>query len=189
MNATQTYTQALLARFSVPAARSANAGSDFYNLLASAVTAAGAAAGNLNSGRRESLIPKDLQSEGEKMSFITAQRDRLNILLRVLDTEAQELQAAEHHALQNRTSSINVDGSMDDDEEMTQRPPSGLSAWSALSKSRSEVDFEKIDAESGAEDEGSTVRRRNVPQQQGGWMPWNWSAATAPPGASSGADQ
>lgn len=185
----QTYTQALLSRFSVPAARSANAGTDVYNLLASAVAAAGTAAGTLNNGRRESLIPRDLQSSGEKMTFITAQRERLNILLSALENEAQEVQAAEQHAHQNRARSMNVDGP-DEDDEVTQRPPSGLSAWSALSKSRSEVDFEKIDAESGAEDEGS-VRRRNVPQQHGGWMPWNWSAAgqQPPPGTSSGMDQ
>lgn len=192
-SATQTYTQTLLARFSVPAARSANAGADFYNLLAGAVAAAGTAAGNLNNnGRRDTLIPKDLQSSGEKISFIAAQRERLNLLLSALDNEAQELQAAEQHAHQHRTTSMNVDGgpgAMDEDEEATQRPPSGLSAWSGLSKSRSEVDFEKIDAESGAEDEGS-MRRRNVPEQQGGWMPWNWGAAQQPPaGASSGVDQ
>lgn len=178
----QTYTQALLARFSVPAARSAgvNAGADFYNLLAGAVTAAGAAANNLQSGRRESLIPKDLQSSGEKISFIAAQRERLNILLSALETEASELQAAEQHQQVDRSMSMNVDGA-DEDGEPTQRPPSGLSAWSGLSKSRSEVDFEKIDAESGAEDEDG-LRRRNVPQQQGGWMPWNWGAAgQAPP--------
>lgn len=65
---------------------------------------------------------------------------------------------------------MQLDGS---EEELTQRP---LSAHSGLSKSRSETDFEKIDAESGAEDQDGegTVRRR----QAGGssWMPWGWGS-------------
>lgn len=196
----QGYTQSLLARFSVPAARwtgSANAGTDFYSLLAGAVSAASTVTAGTRGtatqpGGAESLIPSNLKSSGEKMSFITAQRERLNILLSALETEAQTLQNQPPQT-SARSTSINIDGHGGDEDEPTQRPPSGLSMWSALSKSRSEVDFEKIDAESGAEDENAALRRRNVSTgSNGGWMPWNWSSGTptgGPPGTSSGVDQ
>ncbi|KFA55880.1 hypothetical protein S40293_06927 [Stachybotrys chartarum IBT 40293] len=197
----QSYTQSLLARFSVPSARwaaAANPSSDFQNLLASAVSAlstagglAGAGAGaNIPSSGR--LIPSHLQSPVDKMSFIAAQRDRLNILLRALDREAQELQHSEEHASHHRRApSMAFDGH--DDDEPTQRPPSGQSGWSGLSKSRSEVDFEKIDAESGAED-NDALRRRNVTSGStpggGSWMPWGWGGGGTPDaGRSTGMDQ
>lgn len=148
------------------------------------MSAATSAAGN----RGSTVIPSNLQSSGEKMTFIAAQRERLNILLSALDDEAQELQRTEALKAQQRgqqAARLNID-STDDDNEPTQRPPSGLSMWSALSKSRSEADFEKIEAESGAEDD-LAIRRRNV-AGQGGWMPWNW-AGGANPGTSSGVDQ
>ena len=200
----QGYTQSLLARFSVPNARwtaPTNAGSDFYNMLAGAVSAATAAAasrGGMGAAGDSSLIPSNLQSSGEKMTFIAAQRERLSILLSALDNEAQELQRGEDLRAQQpaqqpaqqqtaRKTPLNID-SADEDEDATPRPPSGLSMWSALSKSRSEVDFEKIEAESGTEDENS-VRRRNVSGGGGGWMPWNWSGSGVDQGTSSGADQ
>lgn len=171
----QGYTQSLLARFSVPAAKwtgSANAGADVYNLLASAVTAAATAAGHSH-GAENSIIPPNLQSSGEKMTFIAAQREKLATLLSALDAEAQQLQTADAQA------HLDV---ADEDGEPTQRPPSGLSA---LSKSRSETDFEKIEADS--EDEASLRRRQNAPGG-GGWMPWSWGAAHDP-AKSSGVDQ
>ncbi|KAG9254726.1 TB2/DP1, HVA22 family-domain-containing protein [Emericellopsis atlantica] len=182
----QGYTQSLLARFSVPAAKwtgSANAGADVYNLLASAVTAAATAAGH-SRGAENSIIPPNLQSSGEKMTFIAAQREKLATLLSALDAEAQQLQTADTQAHQTRTSPMHLDAA-DEDGEPTQRPPSGLSAWSALSKSRSETDFEKIEADS--EDEASLRRRQNA-SGGGGWMSWSWGAANDP-AKSSGVDQ
>lgn len=197
----QSYTSALLARFSVPAARwatPANSGADFYNLLAGAVSAvaganagAGARSGGSDApgpGLLGTLIPSNLQSSSEKMTFIDAQRQRLNILLSALEREAQQIETdkardASAHA-QHRAPSMAYDGAGEEDET-TQRPPSGLSMWSGLSKSRSEADFEKIDAESGGEEE-SSIRRRNASNNSGGggsWMPWAWGA-----GASSGGD-
>ncbi|KAK2056721.1 HVA22 family TB2/DP1 protein [Colletotrichum caudatum] len=178
---TQTYTQSLLARFSVPTARWApagHAGSDFYNLLAGAVSAAtNAAAGGGAPGQHQdlsksgSIIPPELKG-GERMSFIAAQRERLAFLLKALDREAAASETAEGPG---RPGSMQLDGG--GEEEVTQRP---ASAHSGLSKSRSETDFEKIDAESGAEDlddndEDGTVRRR---QTSGGssWVPWGWGA-------------
>lgn len=157
-------------------------------MLAGAVSAAAGGVGARSTAASAdvtasgTLIPPNLRDSAEKISFIAAQRERLNIVLSALDKEAQDLQAAEAERLAHpRAHSMNVDGGDDDDNEPTQRPPSGLSVWSALSKSRSEADFEKIEAESGAEDEG--VRRRNPPSAPaasgGSWMPWGWGGAAA----------
>ncbi|EFX00077.1 hva22 domain protein membrane protein [Grosmannia clavigera kw1407] len=64
---------------------------------------------------------------------------------------------------------------------------------SELRKSRSEPDFERIDAESGAEDEGGHgrapgLRKRTVPAAEqnptsggGSWMSWGWGAGAGGP--------
>lgn len=200
--APQSYTQSLLARFSVPTARWAgttgaaaatNAGNDLYTLLAAAVSTATAAAGGSNrdnGASTSSLIPASLQDTSEKMTFIAAQRERLSILLSALDKEAHDIQQDAGAKPAGRHSrSMAFDGH--EDEEPTQRPPSGLSMLSGISKSRSEVDFEKIEAESGAENEQdtSTIRkRRNVTTPKaaptGSWMPWGvWGGASNGEGA------
>lgn len=197
---TQTYTQTLLSRFSVPAAKWAApgnpGGSDFYSLLSGAVAAAtsagGFAAGTSSTGsgaknevrNSEALIPAHLRdsSSAERMNFISAQRDRLNVVLSALDREAQELQRDDTSRLrdrfqQNRNPSTAYDGS--DDYYEAQRPPSGLSAYSGLSKSRSEVDFEKIDADSSGAEDDPNLRRRNVSGPAGSsWSPWGWSGGS-----------
>jgi len=43
-----------------------------------------------------------------------------------------------------------------------------------LSKSRSEADFENIDAESGTEEVESS--RRQGKGSSGSWLPWSWGA-------------
>ncbi|KAF4986408.1 hypothetical protein FDECE_15970, partial [Fusarium decemcellulare] len=126
----QSYTQSLLSRFSVPAARwggENNAGTDFYSLLSSAVAAAtnagGLAAGTRTVGGEASnsstLIPPHLRDSREKMTFISAQRDRLNILLSALDREAQELRTEAQRAqaqAHRHTPSMSYE-----DDEPTQR--------------------------------------------------------------------
>ncbi|KAI1141319.1 TB2/DP1, HVA22 family-domain-containing protein [Hypoxylon sp. FL0543] len=164
------YTQALLARFSVPAARWAAdnagaAGSDFYKMLAGAVGAAtggfGTAA-NDEASSSATLVPESIGGTEEKISFIAAQREKLAFMMGALDKEAKQLEkseeerkAAEQARKDLRPGSMSLDG-----QEGPSRPPSGHSVWSGLSKSRSEVDFEKIDAESGAEEDDGTLRRR-----------------------------
>lgn len=55
-------------------------------------------------------------------------------------------------------------------------------AGAGLTKSRSETDFEKVEAESGAEDEGGRVRHRHASGAAGGpWMPWAWGGGQATP--------
>ncbi|CCE31871.1 uncharacterized protein CPUR_05726 [Claviceps purpurea 20.1] len=198
-SAPQGYTQSLLARFSVPTARWSGAagtgmGNDFYSLLANAVSATTSAAGGGGSGAAASgssatLVPPHLRGSAEKMDFITAQRERLNIVLNALDREAQQMQA--DGSSRSSSSNNNTPG---DGDEPSQRPPSGMSMFSGLSKSRSETDFEKVEAESGAEDE-VTLRRRQASSHKGevgagagagadagagpgagsSWMPWGWS--------------
>ncbi|KAK5995305.1 Receptor expression-enhancing protein 4 [Cladobotryum mycophilum] len=174
--AAQGYTSALLARFNIPTAASSAAGSvgsEFYNLLAGAVSAATGAAvrgehgGSAAPVHSASVIPAHLQDSRERMTFIAAQRDRLNILLTALDREAAQLQGGNSRSISRPRSGH------ESEEEITQRPPSGLSMWSGISKSRSETDFEKIDVDSGTEDDG-TIRRRNAGTEDGGasWMPW-----------------
>ncbi|PHH77735.1 hypothetical protein CDD80_249 [Ophiocordyceps camponoti-rufipedis] len=161
------YTQSLLARFSVPTARlpaAAYSGNDFYNMLAGAVSAAAGGGSRAAGNDSAPLIPSDLRGSAEKMTFIAAQRERLNVLLTALDREAQELQRADAEQHTSR-----------DDTRSRSR-----SSGSGLSKSRSETDFEKVEAESGDEDGGDgSLRRRQVPgggPAGSSWIPWGWTA-------------
>ena len=229
----QSYTQSLLARFTLPSARwpggamgSAAAaassdpdvpssGADFYNLLANAVgalgtatgaaggVAAGAAASALSRGIAGfgsnssnvnddngttsafgNLVPSHIQG-ADRASFLATQRDRVRTLLSALEREAARLEDEEDDTL-SKTSPLS-------------RP---LSSASGLSKSRSEADFEKIDAESGAEEDTPLRQRRHGASggdnthggavsgsssttarpgkgertSSGSWMPWVWGS-------------
>ncbi len=71
--------------------------------------------------------------------------------------------------------SMFLDGSRSS-EEGTERPNS---AMSGLSTRKSEVDFEKIDAESGTEEVENgrqTVKRGQ--SSSGSWLSWSWGAKT-----------
>ncbi|KAI5464852.1 TB2/DP1, HVA22 family-domain-containing protein [Mariannaea sp. PMI_226] len=218
---TQSYTQSLLSRFSVPASKwtgSANSGSDFYSFLTTAVTAA-TGAGALASGSgtttatssatatrqgfssSATLLPPHLRDSDEKMSFIAAQRDRLNIVLSALDREAQsirtEAQQAQARASTRGPPSMSYDGVGSSSSGSPTQRPSSIFGAAGLTKSRSEADFEKIDAESGAEDDPA-LRRRKAPQPgpgggsaapAGGWMPWSWGTDNTQGGSSSGMER
>ncbi|KAM0351937.1 hypothetical protein ACHAPU_002453 [Fusarium lateritium] len=201
----QGYTQTLLSRFNVPAARwggnNANSsGTDFYSLLSSAVAAA-TNAGGQSAGTRTvggeptnsaALIPPHLRESGARMDFISAQRDRLNVLLSALDREAQDLRTDAQRAQQNtgpRRDPMAYGGYGENEgDEPTQRPPSGQSGWSGISKSRSETDFERIDAETSS-DEDPSVRRRNMGagtrNASGSWAPWAWGGGDPASGGAS----
>ncbi|RFU36228.1 hypothetical protein B7463_g5, partial [Scytalidium lignicola] len=166
---TFSYAQSLISRFNLPSARSGltshygggstNTGNDLYSLLASAVTAATSGStqdrDTTNSG---ALIPPTVRGE-ERVNFIAAQRERLSILLSALDKEAT--------AIQNTGTQ----------RSSTERP---RSAVSGLSKSRSETDFEKIDAESGSE-EGEGGSRHGHRDSSGTWLPWGWTGKSGEP--------
>lgn len=73
---------------------------------------------------------------------------------------------------------MSLDGSSGSEEHLAygadveERPKSQMSG---LSSRKSEPDFEKIDAESGAEDVGERrTTKRTV--SSGSWMPWSWGA-------------
>ncbi|KAM0322553.1 hypothetical protein ACHAQA_009400 [Verticillium albo-atrum] len=221
--APQSYTQSLLARFSVPNARWAGAapggtgpasnstGNDFYSMLAGAVSAATHAATSSGSGsdapRGEptaggggggggwaGLIPSNLTGAGEKMTFIAAQRERLNVVLDGLDREAQTLQREETLRARGsqdylRPSSMSLDG----EGYARERPVSrgsrhsggnGAHGFGEWSRNRSESEFETIEAESGGEDEGRVrpgpgVAGGHAPTgSSGSWMSWGWGGPT-----------
>ncbi|KAB5582927.1 HVA22 family TB2/DP1 protein [Coniochaeta sp. 2T2.1] len=163
----QSYTQTLLARFSLPAARwggrdtlGGTGASDFYNLLASAV---GAATGSSTSATEpeSGLVPDNIQGASAKMSFIAAQRERLALLMTALDKEASQLQTEAAADKSRASTGVGLDGT-----------------GAPLTKSRSEADFEKLEAESGEEEDAAAAgaRRRTpgVAGQAAGWVSWAW---------------
>ncbi|KAI1843816.1 hypothetical protein JX265_001109 [Neoarthrinium moseri] len=212
--APQSYTQTLLARFSVPAARwtsgvggATGAGHDFYNLLAGAVSAAtgagalgaagsgayrGASRGGEDLSASGTLVPDNIRGADEKMSFIALQKEKLGFLLTALDKEAKELEkgeqdrkAQEAARKDTRPTSMSLDGGEATAAvSSSSRPQSGHSMFSALSKSKSEVDFEKIEAESGAEDDvndGLRHRPQAASRTGSSKAPWNflgWGSMT-----------
>jgi receptor expression-enhancing protein 1/2/3/4 len=181
---TFTYTQSLMARFNLPSARSAlqanpvsgatSTATDFYALLASAVSAATSSRDPASTQAHDlsnsgTLIPPSVHG-ADRLSFIAAQRERLSILLSALDKEASTLQEEKTPGPRNMPSMF-FDGSSGSEEEEKERPKS---ATSGLSKSRSEADFEKIDAESGTEEVENS--RRQGKSSSGSWLPWSWGA-------------
>ncbi|KAM7203655.1 HVA22 family TB2/DP1 protein [Naviculisporaceae sp. PSN 640] len=192
----QSYTQSLLARFSLPATRwsgggqgepGAASGADFYSFLASAVSAAANAAAASSSASRgapaapgegETLIPANIRGTSARMSFIAAQRERLNYVLSALEREASQLQSESEVGSGNAS----LDPQAGFGGTTKTRSMSGHSAGSfetgasGLSKSRSEADFEKLEAEnwSGAEEDINREGLRRRGGNQGGWMPWAW---------------
>lgn len=197
----QSYTQSLLARFSLPAARwpansgsgAGSAGSDFYSFLASAVSAAAASATGGTRGESSdvasstaTLVPDTIRGTTARMSYLQAQRERLNIVLSALDREASQLQSDGGQDFNS------LSGERLSTRSMSEQ--SGLSGLSGLTKSRSDADFEKLEAESGAEEEmedGTSVRRRVADPSAGGstaggsWMPWGWGGSNTPTGQDS----
>lgn len=193
---TLSYAQSLIARFNLPTAAPTSqtkasgavtsTATDFYTLLASAVSAATSGSPAADSSARDlsnsgTLIPPTI-SGADRMSFIATQRERLSTLLSALDREALSLNASEGiGAAGKRVSSMSLDGSGEEHQQ-----PRPASAMSGLSKSRSEVDFEKIERE---DDEEEMAISGKAPQFQrqasGSWMPWSWvGKAPSPPTAS-----
>ncbi|KAL8936320.1 MAG: hypothetical protein Q9211_004246 [Gyalolechia sp. 1 TL-2023] len=154
----ETYAQNLLSRFNLPSARqglAAPAG-DFYGLLSAAIGQVGGAGGNSPDAQVEelsrsgTLIPIGITDNAEKMTFLATQRERLRMLLTVLDKEASDISNEE--MIQQDVERRLGEGRQDEN----------------LKKSRSEADFDTIDDE---EDLGS---EKVGEAASGGWMPWNW---------------
>ncbi|KAK4039066.1 TB2/DP1, HVA22 family-domain-containing protein [Parachaetomium inaequale] len=211
----QSYTQSLLARFTLPSPRwntataqgqtqtgggSGGLTADFFNLLTTAVSAAASAtttttttttrdpsSSTWTGAGAASIIPDSIRAAGAaaRVAFIQAQRERLRVVLSALDREEE---AAARQTQTQQTQGLGGDdngGSGDRKRGSSvgeQSAASSSSGGGGLSKSRSEGDFEKLDAPSGGEEgEGETggVRRRGggleAPAgRSGGWMPWGW---------------
>lgn len=196
------------------------AGQDFYSFLTSAVAAATGGGDNATSdpaglGPRSSLpfegapavgafpsgdltasgtlVPPSIRDDAAKVTFLAAQRERLNLVLGALDREAATLRSSIASAATGAASppsaqegdagaiGSNLDGG-DDDHVDNGRPSTSASGKSGLSKSRSEADFEKIEAESDAEDNPAqdSESAKATPAALGGsWMPWGWGTSTS----------
>ena len=154
------YAQNLLSRFNLPSAReglAAPAG-DFYGLLSAALGQAGSVGRSKETQAEEMsasgiLIPHNITGTAEKMTFLTAQREKLRVLLSALDMEANSLSNEEN--IQR-----------DVESRMAEHGSEGLRA------SRSEADFDRIEKD---EVGGPTGRKGNG---SGSWMPWAWGAKT-----------
>lgn len=173
-------------------------GQDFYNFLASAVAVAtGGGSGSAtaptagdpktpfqgaSADRGVGAFPAgDLTASGTlappamrddpaaKMTFLAAQRERLSLVLSALDRETATLRAV--------VASGGAGPGAAADEMEISRPATSASGKSGLSKSRSETDFEKIEAASDVEDNESA---RPTPAASGGsWMPWGWGGGSS----------
>lgn len=199
-----------------------SAGQDFYNFLSNAVAAAAGSSGSTDpadstGGESSSaqtsetgagvgafptsdmtasgtLVPPSIRDNAEKMSFLAAQRSRLNMVLSALDREAAQLQSS---SLSSPSAGPAPDINLDSMQPLSssssspsphdERPATSASGRSGLSKSRSEADFEKIEAESGAEDNADPAQEsesgRPTPSAAaaslGSWMPWGWSGSSS----------
>jgi receptor expression-enhancing protein 1/2/3/4 len=192
------YAASLISRFNLPserptppAAGSTSTANDFYGLLAAAASAASSNTGFGSSSTRDlsnsgTLIPPSVKGDEERMTFISAQRDRLSTLISALDKEATNLQGG--NAVRARhVPSMFFDGNGNSEDDSTDQPKSSASG---LSSRKSEGDFEKIDAESGTEDVENKKRRQTGRTISGGsWLPWSWGAGAEPiPTAADGED-
>ncbi|KAI3394426.1 hypothetical protein diail_2676 [Diaporthe ilicicola] len=208
----RSYTQALLDRFQLPQAQwsgnAGNTGQDFYNFLSNAVNAATAAvvaSDNTADTRRAAsastgpdvgafptgdlsasgtLVPPNIQGNADKMTFLAAQRERLNYVLSALDREAAQLKSGAAPAAEGAAEGAqetHLEGLQPSSSDRPTTSSSGKSTG-ALSKSRSEVDFEKIEAESGAEDNIQESAQPTPAASGGSWLPWAWSASSSDAG-------
>lgn len=128
------------------------------------------------------LVPPSIRDNADKMTFLAAQRERLNLVLSALDREAAQLRSAGLSPAQDIT--LDVGQASASASATGDRPATSHSGKSlgGLSKSRSEADFEKIEAESGAEDNAAqdSESARPTPAASGGsWLPWGWSGSGA----------
>lgn len=153
------YAQSLLSRFNLPNARqglAAPAG-DLYGLLSATMGQLGSGGGTSREAQVEnmsrSVIPEGMTSNAEKITFLSTQRERLRMLLTVLDKEAGELSQEEMI-----------------EKDVDRRMGSGTEGSSeSLGKSRSGTPFERIEKDE-AEAKASGAS----------WMPWSYFTKQAP---------
>ncbi|KAF2263755.1 hypothetical protein CC78DRAFT_533761 [Lojkania enalia] len=155
----QSYAQAFMSRFNMPAARGNN---DLYSLVTQALSGAGALyAGNKDAqaselSRSSTLIPESIRSDDDRLSYVAAQRERLASLLQAFDRESDDLRR--------------------------QRDNGSRYEGGGLSKSRSEAEFDRIERdEIGSDRPPYPITPPAFDRRQsGGWMPWNWQRGQPP---------
>ncbi|KAI0998566.1 hypothetical protein K3495_g9629 [Podosphaera aphanis] len=180
------YAQRLFARFNLPSPKATmpassvgpatSTASDFYSLLASAVnvvTSRDSSSANTvrdlsNSGI---LIPPSVSGE-ERLSFIDTQRESLAIVLSALEKEASSLSNDSNRTpVPSSERKLSYESFSSDLEDNSGRIRNEIHE---LSKSRSETDFEKIEAESAADDQESQRHVVERTSSSGNWLPWSW---------------
>ncbi|POS79687.1 HVA22 family TB2/DP1 protein [Diaporthe helianthi] len=132
----------------------------------------------------DTLVPPSIQGHADKMTFLAAQRERLNYVLSALDREAAQLRSGPT-ATPASEQEISLRG-LQPGGGSGERPTTSSSGKSTggLSKSRSEVDFEKIEAESGAEDNTQESAQATPAPSGGSWLPWQWTGSSSDTGKS-----
>jgi len=155
-----TYTQSLLSRFTMPAARAglATAGtSDLFSVLGNAMQQATYPTSRSRNSQAEdlsasgTLIPSHMTGE-ERTKYISTQRDMLQTLLQAFDKEADGSQSAAR--------------SLDAHQESaSQEGTEGV-----LKKNRSELEFEDL----AYEDVPKIEKRPPQGQRNASWSNWIW---------------
>lgn len=193
------YATSLLSQFTMPGARTnaptqpGTTSAGVYSALSNLAGAAFASPGAPRSAAAEAAsIPPSLfnfesipgQSTADKSSFISAQRDRLQGLLKTLDKEQQNLDLA-----------YGSDSRGNNTGGHSNRPSSsgsGLTIGGGLkTKSRSEQSFENVEYDEAEENlpAGSPPGMRDPRRTSGGWMPTGVGGWFSGGGGGSGGDE
>ena len=159
------YAQSLLSRFYVPSARAAAAPTmgavqDFYGLLSAATGQTSRTGNGAHMSSSGTLVPRGIESNDEKMTFLATQREKLRVLLSALDREASELG--------------NQGGPASEDairRDVERRLGDDLAYGEGLRKRGSESEFDTIDR-----DEAPRSAKAGKAGGGSSWIPWGWGA-------------
>ena len=159
------YAQSLLSRFYVPSARAAAVptmatAQDFHSLLSAAMGQMSRTSNTARMSSSGTLIPRGIEGNDEKMTFLATQSEKLRVLLSALDKEASELGNQQGTASEEAIRR-DVERRLGDDHAYGE----------GLRKRGSEFEFDTIDREEAP----GTVKTSKA---GGGssWMPWGWGA-------------
>ncbi|KAI9683079.1 MAG: hypothetical protein M1829_005870 [Trizodia sp. TS-e1964] len=158
------YAQNLFARFNLPSASTSAPAGEFYGFLSQALsqaTAGSSASSRAQPSASSTLVPDTLRGTAERMNYISVQKERLNALIQALDREAGTMPRSPP-----RSGAVSASSG-------SSAPSAGArQVGEGLKKSRSEVDFERVEHDDLGEPRGAAEPLRTP---GGSWMPWNWS--------------
>lgn len=200
------YATDLLSRFAMPGARTntptqpGTSSSAVYSTLSTFAGAAFATSNQRSAATEAASIPPSLfnfddvpgQSTAEKATFISAQRDRLQGLLKMLDKEQQHIDLAYG---QDSRGERGAGGNGSSSGSHSNRPSSsgsglgiggGAGGGGLKTKSRSEQSFENVEYDEAEDRTHVTPGRdpRDPRRTSGGWIPAGvsgWFAGGSPP--------